>query len=152
MYFADTHWVANVCTRRSVSGTAVFLADEPMLCKCKLQQTVALSSTESELYTACESAKNGKYVRSAMHHLGFNLSAPTKIYEYNAATIAVSNNERATKRSRHVDLRHFVIIEWAKNGGIVLISTSTSDNPSDELTKPLGNILHSRHSDTSLEK
>ena len=87
-----------------------------------------------------------------MYHLSFNLSAPTNIYEDNASTIYVSNNERATKRLRHVDLRYFAILDWVKNGDIALKSTHTSDNHSDELTKPLGKILRFRHSDTSLGK
>ena len=139
-------------TRRSVSGSAIFLAGAPITYKCKLQHTVALSSAESELYAACEAAKNTKYIRSVMQHLGFKLTSPTPIHEDNAATIAVSNNQRATKRLRHVDLRHFALLEWVKNGDIILKPIPTADNPADELTKPLGNNLHCRHSDTLLGK
>ena len=120
--FTDSYWAANLSTRRSVSGTAVFLSGVPITYKCKLQQTVILSSTESELYATFEAAKNVKYVRSVISHLGFNLSAPTRTYEDNAATIVVSNNERATKRLRHVDLRYFAILNWVKNGDIILQS------------------------------
>ena len=150
--FADADWAANVHTRRLVSGTAIFLAGVLIICKCKLQNTVALSSTKSELYAACKAAKNFKYIRSVMNHLGLTLSSPTLIYEDNAATIAVSNNQRATKRLRHVDLRHFAILEWVKNGDVVLKPIATTDNPADKLTKPLGNVLHGRHSDTLLGK
>ena len=87
-----------------------------------------------------------------MLHLGFNLSTQTRIYEDNTATIAVSNHERATKRIRHVGLRHFSIFHWFKNGEVTLGSMSNSKNPSDELTKHVGNILHSIHSDTLLGK
>ena len=128
------------------------MAGAPIAHKCKLQHTVALSSTESELYAACEAAKQVKYVRSVMNHLGFSLHQPTPIFEDNAATIAVSNNERATKRLRHVDLRHFAILEWVQNGEVTLKSIPSSDNPADCLTKPLGNVLHRRHSDTTLGK
>ena len=138
--------------RRSASGSAIFLAGSPVTCKCKLHHTVALSSTESELYAACEAAKNKKYIRSVMQHLGFELTSPTPIHEDNAATIAVSNNQRATKRLRHVDLRHFALLEWVKNGDVVLKHIPSANNPADELTKPLGPILHCRYSDTLLGK
>jgi len=150
--FADADWAANVQMRKSVSGSAVFLAGAPISYKCRLQQTIALSSTESELYAACDAAKYTKYIRSVLTYLGFPLLNPTPIYEDNAATIAVSNNERATKRLRHVDLRHFAILNWVQNGDITLKYISTSDNPADNLTKPLGEVLHSRHSDTLLGK
>ena len=87
-----------------------------------------------------------------MCHLFFTLSAPTRMYEDNAATIAVYNNERGTKRLRHVKLRHFAILGWVKNGDMILKKIFTSDNPSDEHTKHLDIFLHSHHSDTLLEK
>jgi len=90
--FADADSAANVQTRRSVSGSAIFLAGAPITYKCKLKHTVTLSSTESELYAACEATKNIKYIRSMMQYLGFELTTPTLIHEDNAATIAVSNN------------------------------------------------------------
>ena len=46
-----------------------------------------------------------------MSHLGFNASEPARIHEDNTATIEVSNNKRATKRLRYVDLRHLEILD-----------------------------------------
>ena len=87
--------------------------------KPKLQQSVALSSTESELYATCEEAKNVKFVRSMMSHLCFKLTAHVTIYEYNAVTITVGNNDKDAKRLRHVDLRYFHLLDWVKYGDIV---------------------------------
>ena len=115
--FSDADWEANINTIRSFSETALFLEGEPINYKCKLQHSVALSSTESELYATCEAAKNVKKHRSVMSHLGFNLSKSTTIYEDNATTISVANNERATKRLRCV--RHFEILVWFKTGDVV---------------------------------
>ena len=74
-------------------------------------------------------------MRSVMNHLGLTLSSPILIYEDNAATIAVSNNQRDTKRLRHVYLHHFAILEWVQNRDIILKPITTADNPADELTK-----------------
>ena len=54
-----------------------------------------------------------------MNYLELTISLPTPIYEKNASTIAVSNNKCVTKRLCYVDLYHFVILEWVKNGDIV---------------------------------
>ena len=43
--FVDADWVANLNTRRSVSGTALFLVGATINHKCKSQHAVALSST-----------------------------------------------------------------------------------------------------------
>ena len=136
----------------SVGGGAIFLAGAPIIYKCKLQHTVALSTTESELYAACDVAKMVRYVRIVLKSLGINISTPTTIFEDNAAAIAVTNNERATKRLRHVDIRHFAILELVQNSEIKLHPISTHNNPADSLTKPLPVQLYNRHSDTLLGK
>ena len=87
-----------------------------------------------------------------LSHLQCAIDEPAPIFEDNAATIAVSNNERATKRLRHVDLRHFALLDWVQNGDIILRPIKTADNSSDGMTKPLGKQLHFRHSDTLLGK
>ena len=107
---------------------------------------------ESELYAACDIAKIIRYVRIVLKSLGINISTPTMIFEDNAAAIAVTNNERAMKRLRHVDIRHFAILEWVQNSEIKLHPISTYNNPADGLTKPLPVQLHNRHSNTLLGK
>ena len=89
---------------------------------------------------------------SVMQHLVFPIKSPTPTCEDNASTIAAANNERLPKRLRHVDLRHCAMLEWVQKGDIILKPISTSDNPADNLTKYLGNILHSRHSGALLGK
>lgn len=150
--FADADWAANINARRSVSGIAVFLAGAPIAYKCKLQHAIALSSTESELYAARDTAKSARCMRSVLSHLQYTIDEPAPIFEDNAATIAVSHNERATKRLRHVDLRHFALLDWVQNGDIILRPIKTADNPSEGMTKPLGKQLHFCHSDTLLGK
>ena len=87
-----------------------------------------------------------------MNYLGFNTPEPTPIYEDNEATITVSNDERSDLQILHVDLRHFYILDWVKNGGMILKSIASANNPADELTKHLGPIFHGRHTETMLGK
>ena len=77
---------------------------------------------------------------------------PTHACEDNAATVEVSNNENATKCLCHADLRHFAILDWVQNGDIILKKIVITDDPGDELAKPLGAQLRHRYSDTLLGK
>lgn len=138
--------------RRSVSGSAIFLAGAPILYKTKFQHCVALSSTESELYAASETGKLVKYIRTVLKFLGHYITTSTPQYVDNAATIAIGNTDRTTKRVRHVDIRYFSMLEWIQRGDLSLYFISTSDNPADCLTKSLGNQLHYRHYATILGK
>ena len=49
-------------TRHSISDSDIFLAGTPIIYKCTLQRSIALSSVESELYAACDAAKSTKYI------------------------------------------------------------------------------------------
>jgi hypothetical protein len=44
-----------------------------------------------------------------------------------------------------MDLRFFAIQDWREAGDIVMSHIAGILNPSDDLTKPLGWVLHSRH-------
>jgi hypothetical protein len=44
-----------------------------------------------------------------------------------------------------MDLRFFAIQDWREAGDIVMSHIPGILNPSDDLTKPLGWVLHSRH-------
>jgi hypothetical protein len=46
------------------------------------------------------------------------------------------------ERSRHIDMQHFAILDWKAAGDIILHHIPSSINPADDLTKPLGYILH----------
>ena len=50
-----------------------------------------------------------------------------------------------TERSRHIDIQYFAIQDWKEAGDILMEHIDGILNPADDLTKPLGWILHSRH-------
>ena len=72
-------------------------------------------------------------------------ASPTPIFEDNDAAIKMINNEAPTERARHIQIQHFAIQEWLQAGDIVMKFIPGILNPSDDLTKPLGWVLHSRH-------
>lgn len=59
----------------------------------------------------------------------------------------MDNAARPTKRTKHMDMRHFVIQTWVKQDFIRLKCIHTCDNSSDSLTKNTPRILFNRHFD-----
>ena len=49
---------------------------------------------------------------------------------------------------RHVETRHFAILEWIDNALIKVEKIDTADNSSDVLTKATGRVLFYRHNNT----
>ena len=113
--------------------------------RTKTQSITATSSTEAEFLAAVTTAKQARYLRAILSELGFPQDDPTPIYEDNMSAILMINNNVPTERSRHIAIQHFAIQDWKEEDDIELHHIPGIINPSDDLTKPLGWILHHRH-------
>lgn len=143
--FVDAAHATDPTTRRSITGYAFTCGGTVIAYRCKLQSTVATSSTEAEFIAAVLAAKVAKYLRSILLDLGFPPDGPTTLFEDNRAAIHMANHGRPTERSRHIDIQHFALLEWCAKGEVRLDSIPTSIQPADALTKACGSILHLRH-------
>jgi hypothetical protein len=104
------------------------------------------SSTESEFIAAVTAAKLARYLRTVLKQLGFAQTKPTVIFIDNLSALKIINdNTSHTDRTRHMDLRFFAIQDWQEAGDITMSHIAGILNPSDDLTKPVGWVLHSRH-------
>ena len=113
--------------------------------RCKTQSITATSSTEAEFLAAMTAAKHAKYLRAIMKELGFEMTQPTPLYEDNKSTINMINARVPTEQSQHIDVQHFAIQDWKDAGNIVMKYIPGVINPADDMTKPLGWVLHARH-------
>ena len=87
------------------------------------------------------------YVRSIMWDLGIPQNAASILYEDNDAATAMANAQKPTPRTRHMDVKYFVICEWIERDLIILEGVDASLNMSDNFTKQLGATLFHRHVD-----
>ena len=113
--------------------------------RSKTQSTTALSSTETEFYAAISAAKVCLFLCHVLNYLGQSLTGPTLIYEDNVACTNVVNARHPTDRTRHIETPYFKIQDWKEQNVIKLIHIPGIINNSDDLTKPLGWVLHSPH-------
>ena len=144
----DSDWAGNIKTRRSVSGIVIMMAGAAVVYKTILQRVVALSSTEAEFYALSEAGKLALYVRSILDELGMSQHIATSVYEDNKGCLHMTQNQKPTKNTRHVDLRQFAVVDWVAQDLLLIKKINTHDNSSDTLTKSLGRTLFYRHTDT----
>ena len=113
----------------------------------RLQQSVALSSAESELYALTEGARESMGLRCAIGHVtGFQPESqhvPT-IFCDSEAAINVSKME-GLRKLRHIDLRACFIQHEVQSGSIVVKPVKGKDNPADVFTKCLDGPSTLRH-------
>ena len=67
------------------------------------------------------------------------------MYCDNQSAIKIINAQIPTERARHIDTQYFAIQDWKEAGQITMAHIPGIINPVDDLTKPLGWVLHSRH-------
>ena len=126
------------------------MAGAPIMYKTKMQQTVALSSTDAEFVAASETGKIILYIRSILDELGLHIADATPLYIDNAGARQMGNANKPTRRTRHLDIRYFALTEWTEKDLIILKPILSSNNNSDAMTKALGRQLFTRHKSTIL--
>mmetsp|Transcript_22056 Transcript_22056/g.31605 ORF Transcript_22056/g.31605 Transcript_22056/m.31605 type:complete len:99 (+) Transcript_22056:1159-1455(+) len=60
----------------------------------------------------------------------------------------MANAQQPTRRTRHMDIKHFSLLDWVGRDLIILQAIATADNAADAMTKFLPKQLFYRHYDT----
>jgi hypothetical protein len=115
--------------------------------KTKLQPTVAGSSTEAEFMAAYDAGKMVLFLRSIMYDLGIPQQAASIIFEDNDGATAMANAQKPTTRTRHMDIKYFLLAEWVERDLMILERVNTAINTADHFTKILDRTLFYRHVD-----
>ena len=108
---------------------------------------MALSSTEAEFAAATDAGKAILYVRTILSQIGIPQNDATVLHIDNNGALNMANQQQPTKRTRHIDIKHFVIQDWVERDLLFLRRITTTDNYADALTKNLGRTLHHKHFD-----
>jgi hypothetical protein len=80
------------------------------------------------------------YLRSILHELGFPQELASIVFEDNAGALHMANAQQPTRRTCHMDTKHFAIQDWVAHDQIDLAPIATANNISDAFTKALGRI------------
>ena len=145
--FMDTSGGDCLWTRRSFAGFCFRLAGGTIAYKSRFQPTVAQSSTEAEFVNYSDTARVCLYCRSILYDLGVAQDAATVMYGDNDGATAMANAGKPTKRSRHIDIKYYVLQEYVEKDLLVIQRIATKLNMADHFTKPLSKLLFYRHRD-----
>ena len=136
--YVDASWGSEKSVdRKSISGGCIFLGPFCLKGWTRLQQAVALSSAESELYALVEGAKEALGVRCAISHaFGWVELQQPWIYCDSEAACAISKAD-GLRKVRHIDLRACFIQDQIRQRNIHVFSIRGTENPADLFTKSL---------------
>ena len=105
----DSDWAGDSNHRKSVTGIVIKLAGGTVLYKARFQDTLALSSTETEFIATVEAGKYILYLRSILQDIGMTQHEATILYEDNQGSLLMAQAQQPTKRTRHIDIKYFVL-------------------------------------------
>lgn len=135
--YSDSDWANNQINRRSISGSAFFLAGGAVSWSSKKQQTVALSSMEGEYMAITHAWKQAKWLRDFWTEVGFPQEQPAIIHVDNRAAISLAHNPEHHDRSKHIDTRYHRIRDEVESGTVELDWCPTDEEVANIFTKPL---------------
>lgn len=143
----DATWASAKLKRRSMSGVVMMLAGAAIYYQIRLQPTAAMSLIEVELVSMADAGKAALYIRWILEELGILQLKPTLILADNAAAIKMANVGQPTQQTRHIDAKHFVILQWCDDEFISFLETKSESNHIDTLTKITKRNKFNEHTD-----
>ena len=143
--WVDSDFAADPDTRRSVSGYLVSMNNGAISWKAKRQACTTLSSAEAEFVAASVCGQEVIYLRNLLRDLGYRQTSATKIFEDNAACIAMSENPAHPDRSRHIDTRRWFLRDMVRDGLLKLAKCAGTQNVADAFTKSLPSPAFIKH-------
>ena len=145
--YCDADHAGDPETRVSVSGFVLYMANGPIHWISRRQGKIAaLSSAESEFYSASLCGCEVEYFRHLLERLGFVQKHNTLIGEDNLACVYMQSKAYgALKRSKHIDTRVHRLRQLHANGVLTLYKIPTDVQLADPMTKALSERLHASH-------
>lgn len=136
--YVDADHASDADDRKSVGGYVLMLNGAAVSWASRKIKVVALSSFESEWYSASVCGCEVTVVRRLLEEIGFRQDAATKVMEDNAACIYSSMDTKPMNpRSKHIDTRVWKLKEFVKDKIMVLVKIDSEKQVADNLTKPL---------------
>lgn len=135
--FVDSDWGGDTVDRKSTTGFIFKMFNCTISWTSKKQQSVAISSTESEYVALSLAVTEACWLRKILIDFNFLMNEPVVLYEDNRSAICIANNPENNKRLKHIDIKFFFIKEKIDKGVIKIVHVKTEDQVADMFTKPL---------------
>ena len=143
--YADSDWAGDK-SRKSRTGSAIYLNNCLVLYGSNLQGNYALSTMEAETNAGCSTAQSIMRCRNFMEEAGYKQDISTILFEDNASCITTNTSWKAHPGSRHYELKQFYLRHKVmETKEIFMHKISTTIMTADLFTKQLPHISFARH-------
>ena len=139
--YVDADHASDADDRKSVGGYVLMLNGGAVSWSSRKIKVVAISSFESEWYSASIAGCEVKALRRLLEEIGYEQKEPTSLFEDNASCIFSSEADRPMNPcSKHIDIRVFKLKEFVQEGTLKLVKVASERQVADNLTKALHKV------------
>ncbi|GJS49538.1 zinc finger, CCHC-type containing protein [Tanacetum coccineum] len=135
--YSDSSYGINIDQGKGTTGIVFYFGESPITWCTQKQQTVALSSCESEFMAATAAAYQALWLKRLLSELTGWEEERITLKVDNVSAIALVRNPVFHGRSKHIDIRYHFIRECVENGHINVEHVSGELQRADILTKAL---------------
>eukprot|EP00253_Pinus_taeda_P017565 PITA_17565 len=122
--------------RRSTSGYVFTLADGAISWMSKLQNIVALSTTEAEYIAASHACKEAIWLKGLFGEFGRSQDN-IKLFCDSQSAIHLAKNPAYHSKSKHIPIKYHFVRQVITERGLSLGKVYTKENCADMFTKPV---------------
>ena len=134
--YSDADFAGCKDTRKSRSGYVFLVNGGAVSWSSKLQNSVALSTAESEYMAASAAAKEAIWLKRVCQDLGMP-AKPVVLHVDNQAAQYMATSGALSARTKHIAVRHHFLRDEIAKGNVVVQYVQSKHNLADVFTKPL---------------
>jgi len=132
---------------KGITGGLTRMANGPINWCSKTQDIVALSTQESEFYSAAHAVQEAIAQNEMLEELGIATVRPIIIQEDNQACIWYSEHPGSYEKTKHIRRKFHFVQQYVSDGTVRLEYCPSELNFSDLFTKPLPSDTFERFRD-----
>ena len=134
--YADANFSKVPDIVRSRTGYVIYLNGGPIAWYSSCQKTVAMSTTESEMYAMYDAVNQALWFKEFLGEIGFVQNTIT-CHEDNSGLLDWINNQKNSSRMKSIELKYYKLREYKEFNICNFIHVSTALQKADIFTKQL---------------
>jgi hypothetical protein len=138
--FIDSDWVGSAYDRRSATWICFSLRFSMMSWASRKHKSVSLNTAEAEYIAACDACTKAVWLHKLVYGLSDQVLNSTVIYCDDQSYVNLSENLMFHDRSKHIEIKHYILHDKVQRGEVVLQYISTDEKITHILVKPLSKM------------
>nr|GEU65012.1 hypothetical protein [Tanacetum cinerariifolium] len=134
--YADSDHAGDYVDRKSTNGVCTFIGCCLTSGFAKKQTALVIFTTEAEYLSAGKACQQALWMKQALIDYGIRLDDVLIMCD-NKGDIDLSKNPVQHSRIKHIEIRHYFLLDNVQKGNISIEKIAFEDNITDIFTKPL---------------